>query len=155
MSATEFSESNRELRTVCSEFRDRSCIAHDWTAQQNTVVQEGEELGTFEFDDGSSEPILAPTTGLVMRLFRPPLGTLGGRPSQVLALFDELVATDSIEAGTRAVRTTRGVARTAPAASLRASTAGVPARRSDRTPGRRPPPRKGGKRRGKTGRGPR
>jgi hypothetical protein len=155
MSATEFSESNRELRTVSSAFRDRLCIAHDWTVQQNTVVQEGEALGTFDFDDGSSEPILAPTTGLVMRLFRPPLGTLGGRPSQVLALFDELVATDLIEAGTRAVRMTRGPARNAPAAPLRASTASVPTRRSDRTPGRMPAPRKGGGRRGKSGRAPR
>jgi hypothetical protein len=127
MSIVEFGEENRELRSVFSVFRDRSCIAHDWTAQEDDVVQAGDALGVFEFDDGSSEAIVAPTAGRIVRLFRPPLGTLGGRPSQVLALFDERV--------------------------VRASAARASSKRSGRKPGRKTPPRKKGRKKGGNRRG--
>jgi hypothetical protein len=151
--SVEYSESNRELRTVYSVFRDRACIAHDWTAQPNSVVEEGDVLGTFDFDDGGSEPILAPTSGRIIRLFRPPIGALGGRPSQVLALFEELAAAALVAGGTRGLRGRGDGARAVPAVRPQARAARAPKRRSGRKPGRKRRLGKRGKRGGQRGRG--
>lgn len=87
--STDWSEINRELRVDYKVFQSRTCIALQWAATAGVDVAEGDLLGSFIFEDGGSEEIRAPSPGRILRLFRPQIGTLEGRPAQVLALFHE------------------------------------------------------------------